>query len=65
MKLKIKKTFKGAEDGCTVREYRAGETYEIKGDLAKVALANDWAHKARGAAPDNKAKTASPDNKGN
>lgn len=63
MLLKVEKAFEGSEDGVTVRKFQAGETFEIKGDLAEVALKEGWAKKAKTGALENKAVTGAPDNK--
>lgn len=67
MNLKMKETVKGASDpsGTQVKEYKAGEAYEVHESLAKVFLKQNWAEelKAKGKAPENKALKSAPENK--
>ena len=68
MKLKITKEFRGSTDGVNSRVYVAGETYDIPGELADVALREGWAAKAveekMADAPHNKMHKGAPHNKG-
>lgn len=43
MKLTMKQTIMGSPDGNEVREYMAGEVYDVPESLAGVFLAEDWA----------------------
>lgn len=56
-KFNVLKDFKGSPDGHTVIEYKKGETAEMEGDLAKVALEEKWVKPSKSAEKDAKAKT--------
>jgi hypothetical protein len=50
VRIKMKETRRGTEDGHTVREYTAGQEYDLAetprgDDLAKVFLREGWAEK--------------------
>jgi hypothetical protein len=56
MRLRMLTTMRGAEDGCTVREYREGVEYELGGtpradELARVFLREGWAEEASAPPP--------------
>jgi hypothetical protein len=55
-KFNVLKNFKGSPDGHTVIEYKKGETAELEGDLAKVALEEKWVKPSKAAEKDAKAK---------
>lgn len=57
-KFNVLKDFKGSPDGHTVIEYKKGETAELEGDLAKVALEEKWVKPSKAAEKDAKAKAA-------
>lgn len=70
MKVKMKLSIPGSEDGVTVKMYHAGEVYEMGEALATVFLSEGYAEeitdsveeKALGASPENK-MMGSPANK--
>ena len=79
MKIKVLKTTKAASsiEGTHIKEYVAGETYEIFRDLAEVFVREGWGEsvieemkkvlieeKAINKSPENKAILSAPENKG-
>ena len=79
MKIKVLKTTKAASsiEGTHIKEYVAGETYEIFQDLADVFVREGWGEsvieemkkiliekKAVEKSPENKAILSAPENKG-
>lgn len=59
VKLKIVKDFPFAHDGIRVEQYLAGTQIDTEDpELVKVAVAEGWAKKVKGDAPENKALVA-------
>ncbi|MCV3209609.1 hypothetical protein OHD62_17345 [Mesorhizobium sp. YC-39] len=55
MRAKVTKAFRGAPDGAIhPRQIEVGEI--IEGDLARVAIDENWAKEVKGAEPSSKAK---------
>ena len=50
-KIKVKETFRFADDGFTVVTYEADQEYEVSELCAKIALKEKWAEKAASAPP--------------
>lgn len=56
MRIRMKSTRRGAEDGFTVREYVSGQEYELAAtprgdDLGAVFLREGWAEEVKSARP--------------
>ncbi len=60
MRIRVTKTTRAARDGVAVRSYRAGETYDLPEDLARVFLREGWGREAD--APASKALDSAPEN---
>ena len=50
-KIKVKETFRFADDGFTIVTYEEGQEYEVSALCAKVALKENWAEKPAPATP--------------
>jgi hypothetical protein len=56
MKIRMSRTQAGSTDGTTVRDYRAGEVYDLTAtpgarDLARVFVGEGWAEEVRETPP--------------
>lgn len=64
MRIRMKETRPGSEDGVVVTSYQAGRVYDVGEELGRVFVAEGWAEEVkarRGRA--NKARKAAPENK--
>jgi hypothetical protein len=64
MHVKMTKTEKGSEDGRFVKEYRAGEEYDLPTSLAKAFIAMGAAEETKPAAPAVESRTEEPKARG-
>lgn len=63
MKLKMKVTVPGSEDGITVKIYSEGQIYDIRESLATVFLSENLAEEVSEEVVEEKAEEAAPENK--